>query len=163
LELAMKIKKNNDKNKEITKFKEPVFPLNFNYNLEAFFDNMLKFPSFINKDKDMLIPDIDISKTDTKYKVKVELSGVKEEDIEVEYSDGSLIISAEKQSSKEEKGEDFYRQECSYGSFYKTIGLPQDINENSINANYKNGVLKIDIDRVKTAPKQKKKIGLGKR
>ncbi|MFC1659290.1 Hsp20/alpha crystallin family protein [Pseudomonadota bacterium] len=87
---------------------------------------------------------------------------MEEKDIEVEYSNGSLSISAEKKSSKEEKGENFYRQECSYGSFYKTIGLPEDIDDKKIDANYKNGVLKIDINRLNTNAKSKKKISLKK-
>jgi len=118
-------------------------------------------PSIFKKefDKDFKVPQINLSETKDKYKIIAEIPGVKQSDIEVEFCDGMLAISAKKGHEKEEKGENFYRQECSYGSFYKTISLPDDIKEDSMKADYKNGVLKIEISKNgKSSSKPKKKI-----
>ena len=128
---------------------------------DSFADNIFSMPSIFKKDfdSDFKVPQINLSETKDKYKIKAEIPGVKQGDIEVEYSDGMLAISAKKDHEKEESGESFYRKECSYGSFYKTIALPDDIKESAMKAEYKNGILNIEIGKNgKSSSKPKKKI-----
>ena len=66
-----------------------------------------------------------------------------EKDIDVSVVDGALQIRAERKEEKEEKGKDSYRSEFRYGSFLRTLPLPQDVKEQDIKASYKDGVLEV--------------------
>nr|WP_244208339.1 Hsp20/alpha crystallin family protein [Arthrobacter oryzae] len=66
-----------------------------------------------------------------------------DKDIDVTVVDGALQIRAERKEEKEEKGKDSYRSEFRYGSFLRTLPLPQDVKEEDIKASYKDGVLEV--------------------
>lgn len=66
-----------------------------------------------------------------------------DKDIDVSVVDGALQIRAERKEEKEEKGKDSYRSEFRYGSFLRTLPLPQDVKEEDIKASYKDGVLEV--------------------
>ncbi|MCU4138567.1 MAG: Small heat shock protein IbpA [Thermodesulfobacteria bacterium] len=101
------------------------------------------------------IPAVDVSETDNEIIVKVDVPGVKPEDMEISLSDNVLIIKGEKKKEEEEKKENFYRMERYYGSFMRSIQLPCEIEEDKISATYKNGVLKIVLPK---KPEEKKKV-----
>jgi len=101
------------------------------------------------------IPAVDVSETDNEIIVKVDVPGVKPEDMEISLSDNVLIIKGEKKKEEEEKKENFYRMERYYGSFMRSIQLPCEIEEDKISATYKNGVLKIILPK---KPEEKKKV-----
>lgn len=88
--------------------------------------------------------------------VRAELPGMKKEDIDVSISDNSLTIKGERKSEKEEKKENYYFSERSYGGFFRTISLPATVDKSKIEANFSNGVLEITIP--KAAESQAKKI-----
>jgi len=100
-------------------------------------------------------PAVDVSETDDAVIVKVDLPGVNPEDMEISLTDNVLVIKGEKKKEEEEKKENFYRMERFYGSFMRAIHLPCEINEEKIQATYKNGVLKIVLPK---KPEEKKKV-----
>lgn len=80
------------------------------------------------------------------------MPGVSEKDAKVEISGDTLIISGEKRQEKEQRNQDFYRIERSYGSFQRVLSLPEDADQEGISASFKKGVLTIKMPR-KSLPK----------
>jgi HSP20 family protein len=101
------------------------------------------------------IPAIDMYEKDNKYMVKVELPGLKEEDVDVSVVGDRLTIKGEKKTESEVKEEDYYRSERTYGSFFRSLDLPADADCEKIEANYENGVLEVAIPKM-AAVKPKK-------
>lgn len=107
----------------------------------------------------LLKPSIDIKEGSKAYKVTVEVPGVDEKDVKLELCDGVLTISGEKKHEKEEGDENWHRVERSYGSFQRVLTLPDDVNQESIEAKFKNGVLTITVPRKQIAkPKEESKV-----
>lgn len=101
------------------------------------------------------MPAVDISETENEIIVKADLPGVKPDDIEISLSENILTIKGEKKREEEEKKENFYRVERYYGSFMRSISLPCDVDEEKIQATYKDGVLRIVLPK---KPEEKKKV-----
>jgi HSP20 family protein len=81
--------------------------------------------------------------------IDVEVSGVYEKNIGLHLdSDGTLTIQGNKSHEKETKDKAWHRVERSYGSFQRILTLPDDVNQEQVQATFKNGVLKIDIARL---------------
>ena len=104
------------------------------------------------------VPEIDVKETKKDIQVAAELPGMDEKDIDVTLHEGSLIIKGEKKNEHEDKKDGYHRIERSYGSFYRAIALPEGIDEEKVDANYKKGVLKIVIPKTKKAQEKQKKI-----
>ncbi len=104
--------------------------------------------SLLPAQEGFLKPTLDISATDKEYTIAVELPGVDEKNVALEVINDTLIIKGEKKQEKEEKDKNFYRVERSYGSFQRVLSLPEDADQEHINASYKNGVISITIPRI---------------
>lgn len=101
-------------------------------------------------------PSADITETDVAYVIKAEIPGVKKEDIKVAIQDGMLTMQGERKMEKEEKGKKFHRVECSYGSFVRSFRMPEDADENSVKAEFKDGILNVTLAKsAKAKPKSK--------
>jgi HSP20 family protein len=99
-------------------------------------------------------PPVDVAEEADKIFVRVEVPGVDEKDLKVNYEDGLLTISGERQFEKKDD-RNYYRIERSYGSFVRSFSLPRSVDANKISASYKNGVLEIEIPKLEEAkPKQ---------
>lgn len=94
-----------------------------------------------------LKPSVDIAATDKAYTITAELPGVEENQIDVEISGDTLIIRGKKEHKKEEKKNDYYCVERSYGSFQRQLSLPEDADPDHIEASYKRGVLSLTVPR----------------
>jgi HSP20 family protein len=79
--------------------------------------------------------------------IELEAPGIKEEDLKIKVEDGMLIISGERKFEKEDKKENYYRMERSYGSFSRSFSLPDNIERDKIGAKYENGLLKITLPK----------------
>ena len=95
----------------------------------------------------MLKPTLDLSATDKEYAIAIEIPGVDEKDVKLELANDTLTIRGEKKQEKEEKNKNYYRMERSYGSFQRVLSLPDDVDQESIKAKFKNGVLKVTMNR----------------
>lgn len=76
---------------------------------------------------------------------KVDLPGMKREDVKVEVADGRLTISGERKAEAEEKTEDFYRRERQYDSFYRSVPLPDGAKLEDVKATFADGVLEVSV------------------
>lgn len=101
---------------------------------------------------------VDMKDNEKNVEVTAELPGVELKDIEVRLEDNSLVIKGEKRSEKEEKDKNYYRMERSYGSFYRVLPMPCAIDKDSVDASYKDGVLKVSLTKSKEALSNGKKI-----
>ena len=99
-------------------------------------------------------PAIDVLEKEDKFLVKVELRGVKEEDVNVSLAGGTLTIEGEKKAESEVKTKGYYYRETSYGSFSRSITIPSTVDASKIEANYDKGVLEITLPK---APEVKPK------
>ena len=99
-------------------------------------------------------PAIDVVEKEDKFLVKVELPGVKEEDVNVAVAGSTLTIEGEKKAESEVKRKGYYYSETSYGSFSRSITIPSTIDTGKIEANYDEGVLEISLPK---APEVKSK------
>ena len=107
----------------------------------------------------MLKPAVDIQETDKQYRIALEVPGVEENDIQITLDNDVLVVRGEKRQEQEKKDGGFHRIERSYGSFQRALNLPGDANQDTIKADFKNGVLTITMDkREASAPKQGRSI-----
>jgi HSP20 family protein len=101
------------------------------------------------------MPLTNLAETENAFEVTAELPGVKPEELSVELQDGSLVISGKKAEEKEEQGKTFHRVERFTGEFRRVIPLPTSVDPDRIDANYKDGVLKVMVPKAEAAkPKQ---------
>ncbi len=103
-------------------------------------------------------PVVDVYETDQELVVKVELPGVKKENVEVSIRDNALYIRGEKKEEKEEKTETYHRVERVYGRFERVLPLPTDVKVESAKAEFRDGVLEIRIQKAEGAKEKKIEI-----
>ncbi len=104
-------------------------------------------------------PAVDLKEDEKGIHLSVEVPGMDEKDINISVENNSLVISGEKKELHEEKGKNgYYYSECSYGSFSRTIALPEGIKSDKAKALYKNGVVKIDFPKPEVKEAKKIKI-----
>jgi HSP20 family protein len=100
-------------------------------------------------------PREDVKQTTDHYIINMDLPGMEKDKINVEVKSGALIVSGERSSEvKEDKPHQYYRQERSFGHFYRSIPLPGDALSDNIDAQYQNGVLTVKIARNKSKSKE---------
>ncbi|HEX2537332.1 MAG TPA: Hsp20/alpha crystallin family protein [Pseudolabrys sp.] len=104
----------------------------------------------------MLMPSTDVTETDKEIEITAELPGLEEKDVQVNFADGVLTIRGEKKAEKEEKDKNYRLVERSYGSFERSIALPEGVKPEDVKATIAKGVLTVKVP--KPAPAQSKKI-----
>ncbi len=94
-------------------------------------------------------PSVNTREDEKAYYIEVDLPGVKKEDIKVDIKDNTLTISGERKLKNEVKEDDYYKIETAIGKFTRTFTLPEDADIENIDAKNENGVLDIEIPKVK--------------
>jgi len=101
------------------------------------------------------MPPVDVAETEHEVTVRAEVPGIAPEDLDVSVSGQQLILSGEKKETAQKEGEDFCHTETRYGSFRRSIPLPQAVDPQKVQAEYANGVLTIHLEKTPTtAPKR---------
>ncbi len=106
-------------------------------------------------------PPLDVWETEEELVYAFDLPGIPEDTISIEFEDGTLTVSAERERSEEISQDRFYRFERRHGSFARSIGLPQGITEKDIRADYKDGVLELHVTKPKAPEPRRIQIGKG--
>lgn len=96
-------------------------------------------------EKAVWAPKVDVLEKDNKLITRVDLPGLKKEDVTVEVTDGNLTLSGERKFEKTEEKDNFYRAEREYGSFFRAMPLPKGIKTEDIKATFANGVLEVTV------------------
>ncbi|GAA0845949.1 Hsp20/alpha crystallin family protein [Marinobacter szutsaonensis] len=101
-------------------------------------------------------PAVDIKETDQAFTVEAELPGMSKDDVKVTVHDGVLTIKGERRQEEETEDKKMHRIERFYGSFMRRFTLPDNVDENSVKASFKDGLLTLTIN--KAEPKEPKAI-----
>lgn len=104
------------------------------------------------------VPAVDVTQTDKGYEITAELPGMEEKDIDVKLTNGVLTIRGEKRDEKEEKKNDYYVRERSFGSFERSFQVPENVDTDKVSASFKKGVLTVMLPKSAEAQKAEKKI-----
>jgi HSP20 family protein len=131
-------------------------PFNLLRQMTSEFDRMLetsawpsfRWPAFRTRpaaEAATWFPEIDVFEKDNRLVTKIDLPGMKKEDVKVEVTDGHLAISGERKTEAEEKKENFYHCEREYGSFYRAVPLPDGVKLEDVKATFSDGVLEVSI------------------
>lgn len=106
----------------------------------------------------VLTPAVDLAETDKGYSITAELPGLEPEQVTVKISNGSLTISGEKSAEEETEGGTYHLHERCWGSFQRSIRLPQDVDRDKIEAEFTKGVLKVTLPKSKEALMAERKV-----
>lgn len=91
-------------------------------------------------------PNVEVSERDGKLIVTADLPGMSRDDVRVELRDNNLVLEGERREEKKEDREGYFVTERTYGSFYRVIPLPDDVDAGSARATFRNGVLELTFD-----------------
>ena len=100
-------------------------------------------------------PAVDVYEDENSFLIKIELPEVRREDVKVSLNENTLSISGERRVENEDKRENYHRVERSYGQFYRSFTLPPNVDPATIDAQFKDGVLRVTLPKREEAkPKQ---------
>ncbi|HLG85541.1 MAG TPA: Hsp20/alpha crystallin family protein [Bradyrhizobium sp.] len=115
--------------------------------------------NFLHRDVGLAVtPAIDIVEKDNAFEVTAELPGLDANNIDLQLADGVLMIKGEKTEEKQETAKDRYVSERRYGSFRRTLRVPESVDPDKIEASYKSGVLTITLPKSAEAKDKQKTI-----
>ena len=106
------------------------------------------------------VPAVDVYEDEHKVVLKLEVPGINQEDLDIRVENNTLTVRGERKFEKEEKEENFHRIERRYGSFARSFSLPNTVNTDNIQANYENGILKIELEKRAEAKPKQIKVGV---
>jgi HSP20 family protein len=120
--------------------------------LPSLVDDMFRsyFDEPVHSTRDTWRPAMDAFETDTGYEISFSMPGFKKEQIHVSLNNKTLTIRGEHGEEQERKGEYLYR-EIAYGTFERSLYLPENVDAEKVNANYTEGILNISIAKLKEA------------
>jgi HSP20 family protein len=98
------------------------------------------------------MPPMDLVETENHYLLRADLPGMKQDDVALEFNDGTLTVSGERKAEYERKDKGFFRLERSFGKFSRSLTLPDGIEADKIDASFHDGVLEVRIPK----PEQRK-------
>ena len=105
------------------------------------------------------VPPVDVWETDNEIVYAFDLPGIPEDKISVELHDDTLTVTGEREHKDERSEDGFYRYERRFGSFSRTLGVPQGVSDDAISADYRNGVLEIRVAKPEVTKPRRIQIG----
>ena len=135
-----------------------LFPSWNNDSLKGFFGN----DDFFSNDffeEDSLMPAMNVKEHEKDFEIEFAAPGFSKKDFEVTINGNILNVCGEKKNESEEKQEDYTRKEFSYNSFKRSLQLPKTVQtEQDVKATYKNGILKLNLQKKEEAKAKLKKV-----
>ena len=125
--------------------------------MERFEPFAWKWPMGVGADFDRSFR-LDVIDRDKELMIRGELPGVEKDDIKVTISGDRLMIEAEREFEEEEKKDTYYRHELGYGELMRTIALPVGVDVDHINAELKDGILKVVLPKIQAAERHTVKV-----
>ena len=105
------------------------------------------------------VPALDVWETESELVYAFDLPGIPQDAISVEFEDGALTVSAERKREQQVENDRFYRFERRFGTFSRTVGLPQGIDEGGIRAEFRDGVLEVHVAKPEQSKPRRIRIG----
>jgi HSP20 family protein len=132
------------------------------FSLQTLFDNVFDAPSPSRVGAlRRWMPAMDLVETDDTFVLRADLPGLTEDDIKIEFEDRTLTVSGERKSEHESKKDGYVRVERAFGSFSRSLTLPQGVDPEGVTANFENGVLEITIPKPEVRKPRRIEIGGG--
>lgn len=121
--------------------------------MERVFDRFVRdpFEMMVHPDRRTWMPALEVTDTESEVVVKAEVPGMSSKDVHVALTGNRLTLSGEKEETKEEKSEFCYINERTFGSFQRTVELPEGVDPDRVTAEQTDGVLTVRIGKLKTA------------
>jgi HSP20 family protein len=107
------------------------------------------------------VPAMDLAEAEGQYVLRADLPGLSEDDVKIELDDSVLTVSGERKARHEERKEGYYRVERSFGSFSRSLTLPEGVDPEAIDASFDNGVLEVRIPKPEARKPHKVAITVG--
>ena len=123
------------------------------------FDRLLEglFPAR-EAQPEVMVPPVEVYETDRELVVKMDIPGVKKEDIDITVRENAVVVKAERKEEQEEKTENVFRAERFYGVIERVVPLPVEVKPEEATAEYKDGVLEIRIPKLQVEKEKKIKL-----
>jgi HSP20 family protein len=125
-----------------------IRPEPFSTDVNRLFNSLWEQPAAAQR----WLPAMDLVETEDHYLLKADLPGMRQDDVAIEFSDGTLTISGERNAEYERKEKGFFRLERAFGKFSRSLTLPDGIDPDKIAASFHDGVLEVTIPK----PEQRK-------
>ncbi len=103
-------------------------------------------------------PQVEMLQRDHELIVRADLPGLTKDDVKVEITDNAITIEGERRGEKEEKREGFYRNERSYGKFYRRLPIPEGVDVKDAEATFQNGVLEVKMKASKREQQKRRRL-----
>jgi HSP20 family protein len=115
--------------------------------------NLLRWDPFRELDYNMdlqtaFTPSFDIRETPEAYVFEADLPGIRREDVDINLTGNRLTVTGKREAKARKEGENFFMQERSYGSFSRSFNLPEGVDATAVNAEFKDGVLTVQLPKV---------------
>lgn len=94
------------------------------------------------------LPALDVVENDKTFTLKIDVPGMEKKDLSVQVEDDMLVLKGERKSEKKEQKDNYVHLEREYGSFFRRYPLPEYVDQSSIQANCKNGVLTVELTKI---------------
>ena len=138
--------------------------------MDRLFDTFLSgglptFPSLFGSGvgrSSMLVPRMDVKETDKEIIIEAELAGLEEKDVSLTLQNGILTLQGEKKIEYDEEKENYHMMERSYGSFQRSLRLPDTVDEDKVEARFENGVLRVTLPKRSGAGGAQRRIDIKK-
>ena len=105
------------------------------------------------------MPAMDLVETADHFVLRADLPGMSQDDVKIEFEDGTLTVSGERKAEHESKNEGYYRVERAFGAFSRSLTLPHGIDPEAVTANFENGVLEIRVPKPEERKPRRIEIG----
>lgn len=134
-----------------------AFMRRFSDEMDRVFEDFgLRLPGFVGRGRELLrreaglipaewSPRVDVRERDGQFLVRADLPGLSKDDVQVEVTDDRITIRGERKQEKKEEREGCSYSECSYGSFFRAIPLPEGVDASKATAEFRNGVLEVTM------------------
>ncbi len=120
--------------------------------MNRLFNNVFDAPAGNGGTMRRWMPAMDLVETDDHFVLRADLPGLSEDDIKIELEDGTLTVSGDRKAEHESKNEGYYRVERAFGSFSRSLTLPQGVDPEAVTASFDRGVLEVRVRK----PEQRK-------
>lgn len=107
------------------------------------------------------VPSMDVLEDKNNYHVRLELPGLKKEDIEIAINEGVLNISGERKREAGKEGSEIFRSERFFGRFNRSVSLPKPVNPDQVQATYKDGLLTVTLAKTEAAKPRQIEVSVG--
>jgi HSP20 family molecular chaperone IbpA len=129
---------------------DPIsFPMRVSHEVERMFDEMIHRPWGFCREVRGWNPSLDLYETAEAFILEADLPGVKSEDVKVEMQNGDLVLEGWRSLEKNHRDGRFHTMERSSGQFIRRMKLPETVNKDAIQAEFKDGVLRVVLTKVK--------------